>query len=92
MKAETLQKIGFIKTQKSCLEASYKFAYRIAKKKKANTIGETLVKPCALKMNELVCGTEQTKKLEKTVPSSNDTVRSRITDISINILEQVIGN
>ena len=60
----------------------------LPKKRKANTIGETLVKPCALKMNELVCGTKQTKKL-KTVPLSNDTVRPKITNIFINILEQV---
>ena len=40
-------------------------------------------------MTELVCGTEQRQKLEA-VPLSNDTISSRITDISNNILEQVL--
>ena len=85
----TLPKFGFIKTQKPCLEASYEVAYRIAKEKKAHAIGEILVKPCALEMIELICGTEQGKKLEA-APLSNDTISSRITDISNNILEQVM--
>ncbi|XP_046861512.1 protein ZBED8-like [Xenia sp. Carnegie-2017] len=88
-KSGTLPKFGFIKTQKPCLEASYKVAYRIAKAKKAHTIGETLIKPCALEMTELVCGTEQRKKLEA-VSLSNDTISSRIIDISNNILKQVM--
>ena len=88
-KSGTLPKFGFIKTQKPCLEASYKVAYRIAKEKKAHTIGETLIKPCALEMTELVCGTEQRKKLEA-VSLSNDTISSRIIDISNNILKQVM--
>ena len=40
-------------------------------------------------MAELVCGTEHKKKLEA-APLSNDTINSRITDISNNILEQVL--
>ena len=88
-KAGTLPKFGFIKTQKPCLEALYKVAYRIAKEKKAHTIGEILVKSCAREMTELVCGTEQAKKLEA-VSLSNDTISSRITDISNNILNQVM--
>jgi len=88
-KGGTLPKFGFIKTHKPCLEASYKVAYRIAKEKKPHTIGETLVKPCALEMTELFFGTEHRKKLEA-VPLSNDTINSRITDISNNILEQVM--
>jgi len=59
-----LPKFGFVKTQKPCLKASYEVAYRIANEKKAHTIGETLVKPCAVEMTELVCGTEHRKKLE----------------------------
>jgi len=40
-------------------------------------------------MTELVCGIEHWKKLEA-VSLSNDTIISRITDISNNILEQVM--
>ncbi|XP_029348266.1 protein ZBED8-like [Acyrthosiphon pisum] len=69
--------------------ASYKVAYRIARSKKPHTIGESLIKPCALEMVELVCGLEQRKKIEA-IPLSNDTINSRISDMSTNILEQVI--
>jgi hypothetical protein len=41
-------------------------------------------------MVELVCGLEQRKKIEA-VSLSNDTVHSRISDMSTNILEQVIA-
>jgi len=88
-KGGTLPKFEFIKTQKPCLEASYKVAYRVAQENKPHTIEETLVKPCALEMTELVYGTEHKKKLE-TAPLSNDTINSRIADISDNILEQVM--
>ncbi|XP_060855494.1 protein FAM200C-like [Metopolophium dirhodum] len=40
-------------------------------------------------MVELVCGLEQRKKIEA-IPLSNDTINSRISDMSTNILEQVI--
>ena len=88
-KAGTLPKLGFITTQKPFVEASYKVAYRIAKQKKPHTIGETLIKPCVLEMVEIVCGTKERKALES-VPLSNDTIQSRIADISANILKQVM--
>ena len=60
----TLDKHGFIPTGKPLLEASYKIAYHIAKNKKSHTIAETLIKPCALEMTEIVCGSEQRKNLK----------------------------
>ena len=89
-KSGTLPKLGFSIPQKPLVEASYKVAYRIGKAKKPHTIGETLIKPCALEMVELVCGLEQRKKLEA-VSLSNDVIRSRIVDISCNILKQIIN-
>ena len=88
-KSGALPKLGFIKTQKPCLEASYKVAYRTATEKKPHTIGKTLVKSCALEMTELFCVIERRKKLEA-VPLSNGTINCRIKDISNNILEQVM--
>lgn len=70
----TLMKHGFAAPKKPVLEAAYKVAYRIAKDKKPHTIGETLVKPCALDMVESVCGREQRLMIEK-IPLSNDSVR-----------------
>lgn len=88
-KVGTLPNLGFVPTQKPCLEASYKVAYCTAKQKKLHMIGETLVMPYALEMVELVCGLEQRKKIEA-VPMSNDVIHSRIPDMSSNILKQVM--
>ncbi|KAF2345701.1 hypothetical protein FHG87_023543 [Trinorchestia longiramus] len=85
----TLPKHRFAGTQKPMLEASYKVAYLIAKDKKPHTIGETLIKPCVLEM-ELVCGTEHRKEIEK-IPLSNYLIQSRISDMSVNILQQVMS-
>jgi len=86
----TLPKLGFAATQKPMLEASYKVAYLIAKDKKPHTIGETLIKPCALEMVELVCGKEHRKEIEK-IPLSNNVIQSRIHDMSVDILQQVVA-
>ena len=86
--AGTLPILGFCSEDKAGLEASYRVAYRIAKEKKPHTIGERLIKPCAMDMVELVCGVEQKRKLEK-IALSNDTVRCRISDMSQDILNQV---
>lgn len=63
-KAGTLPKLEFYPKKKSCLEASYKIAYRIVKQKKPHTIGETLVNLCVLEMVELICGLEEGKKIK----------------------------
>ena len=77
----TLDKYGYIPTEKHLLVASYKIAYRIAKEKKPHSIAETLIKPFALEMTEIVGGSDQRRKLEG-IP--------RIDDISENILKQVM--
>ena len=64
-------------------------AYRITKEKKPHTIAKTLIKPCALEMTEIVCGSEQRRKLEG-ILMSNNIVNSRIHDISEDILKQVM--
>ena len=79
----------YIPTEKPLLVASYKIAYRIAKEKKPHSIAETLIKPCALEMTEIVCGSGQRRKLEG-IPMSNNVVKLRIDDISENILKQVM--
>ncbi|GFT64386.1 protein ZBED8 [Nephila pilipes] len=72
-KSGTLTKLGFGIPQKPLVEASFRVAYRIAKSKKPHTIGETLIKPCALEVVELVFGLEQRKKLEA-ITLSNDVI------------------
>ena len=85
----TLDKYGFIPTEKPLLLASYKIANRITKEKKPHSIAEALIKPCALEMTEIVCGLDQKSKLE-IIPMSNNVVESRIDDISENIVKQVM--
>ena len=75
--------------KKALLEASYKVAYFIAKEKKPHTIAESLIKPCALEMVELVIGPSERKEIEK-IPLSNSVIKSRVADISDNILKQVL--
>uniref|UniRef100_UPI003590248B protein FAM200C-like n=1 Tax=Myxine glutinosa TaxID=7769 RepID=UPI003590248B len=72
------------------LEASYKVSYMIAKEKKPHTIGESLVKPCALEMVKIVLGEDAVKRLSQ-VSLSNDTVRQRIGDMSQDIATQVVS-
>ena len=64
-------------------------AYRCAQQKKPHNIAETLIKPCAVEMAKIVLDKTAAKKLEQ-VPLSNDTIRSRIADMSADILEQVV--
>ncbi|XP_068239754.1 protein FAM200C-like [Palaemon carinicauda] len=85
----TLSKLGFVPVEKPLLQASYEVAVLCAKKKKAHTIAEELLKPCALKMAKTVLGTEAEKKL-KQIPLSNDIIHSRIPDMSQDVLQQVI--
>lgn len=69
--------------------ASYKVAWRISNKKAPHTIGEDLVKPAAIDMVKTVCGEDVARKLE-IIPLSNDTVRRRIVDMSLDIKHQVV--
>ncbi|XP_076049459.1 zinc finger BED domain-containing protein 5-like [Oratosquilla oratoria] len=69
--------------------ASYLIAQRIAREMKPHTIGEELVKPAATDVVRLMCGDDAAKKIE-TVALSNNTVRSRIVDMSLNIKDEVV--
>ena len=81
--------MGFVPADKSLLLASYKVAYEIAKNKKPHTIAENLIKPCALEMAGIVLRKEAKQKLQQ-VPLSDNAISSRISDMSDDILKQVI--
>nr|XP_039248831.1 protein FAM200B-like [Styela clava] len=70
--------------------ASYVVAQRIAREMKPHTIGKRLVKPAAIDMTRLICGDDVASKLQS-VSLSNDTVKSRIADLSLNIKNQVVA-
>ncbi len=59
-------------------------------RKKSHNIGETLIKPCALKMVNLVLGGDNEKKNQQ-LPLSDNTVPRRIEEMSTDIKEQVIS-
>ena len=52
----TLPSLGFVPIDKPILTASYEVAYLIATQCKPHTIGETLIKPAALKMAKIMLG------------------------------------
>ena len=79
-----------LSASKQIMFASYLVALRIAKTMKPHTIGEQLVKPAALEMVKIVCGDEAAKKLQS-IPLSDNTVRSRIIDMSLDIKENVLS-
>ena len=85
------QRVDLLPYEKPLLSASYKVAYSCAKENKPYTIAETLVKPCAMEMVKIVLGKEAEKKLQQ-VPLSNDTIRSRIDDVSQDILLQIVSD
>jgi len=71
------------------LKASYVVARKIAIAKKPHTIGEQLILPCCQVIVSNVFGEAGVQKL-KQVSLSNDTVSRRISELSENILSQLV--
>ncbi|KAG6937572.1 zinc finger BED-type containing 5, partial [Chelydra serpentina] len=72
------------------LKASYSVAYLIAKSGAAEVIGETLVKPAAKVMVQVMIGDKASKAID-CVPLSNNTVHHRITDMAENVKQQLLS-
>ena len=83
--------MGFVPADKPLLLASYIVAYEIAKSKKPHTIAENFIKPCGLEIAGIVLGKEAKQKLQQ-VPLSDNAISSRISDVSDDILKQVIAD
>ena len=86
----SLPKLGFVSAGRPLLLASYHLAYNVAKSKKPHTIAEELIRSSALQMADDILGKEASKKLEL-VPLSYSIIQSRIQDLSLDILVQVIA-
>ena len=71
-------------------ESSYKVSLLIAKTGKAHSIGETLVKPAAKIMTEIMLGEKASKEINK-IPLSNDTVKKKITSMAENVKVQLVS-
>ena len=80
---------AYHETNKNAIEASYYVALEIAGQKKPHTIGENLIKPCSLKIVELMLGNNEKKKIAA-VSLSNSTIQRRIKDMAPVIRDQVV--
>ena len=80
----------FWQTNNAFVHASFAIALHVAKAKKAHMIGETLLKPCILESVKLMLG-EKASQTMKQISLSNDTIKSRIHDMSENIKSKVIS-
>ena len=70
--------------------ASYVVSLRIDREMKGHTIGDRLLKPAATDMARLMCGDNVASNLQS-VSLSNDTVKSRIANLSLNTKNQVVA-
>ena len=61
----------------------------IAKSKKAHSIGEDLLKPCLVKVAEIMSENESATKLNE-ISASDNTVKKCIVNMSRGILAQIV--
>ncbi len=80
---------AFQQQTSSVVEALYEVVLEIVKQKKPHTIGETLIKPCTLKMVKRVLGDASERKIQQ-IFLSNNTVKQRINEMSDDAKEKVI--
>lgn len=71
-------------------EASFRVSQLIAKAGKPYSIGETLVKPSAKIMANIMLGDNASNELDK-IPLSNDTVQRRVLAMAENVQNQLIS-
>ena len=80
----------FWRTNKAAVHASYAVALHVAKNKKPHKIGETLLKTCILESVKLMPG-EKASQTMKQISLSNDTIKSRIHEMSDDIKSKVLS-
>ena len=85
----TLPRLLFQPVQKPLVQASYEVAFLCMREKGSYSVPESLIKPCTIRMVELVLGNEAANKIME-VPLSNDVIAGRVADMSCNILDQVV--
>ena len=71
------------------MRVSSSVAWNIARTKAPHTTGERLVKPAAIEMARIMCGEAVANKLAM-VPLSDNTIKRRIEELSVDILQQTI--
>ena len=90
LKRQKLDETGmFWRFNKATVNASYAVGVHVAKIKKPHTIGKTLLKPCMLESVKLVLG-EKASQTIKQISLSNDTIKSRIHEMSDDIKSKLL--
>ena len=91
LKRQKIDQTGmFWRTNKAAVHASYAIALHVEKTKKPHNMGETPLKPCILESVKLVLG-EKASQTMKQISLSNDTIKSRIHEMSDNIKSKVLS-
>ena len=85
----TLAKFNFKPISKAASEASYQMAELLAQECRPQTDGVNLIKKGSATMAMTICGEEVSKKFNE-VPLRNKTMKRRISDMSIDIEDQVV--
>ena len=80
----------FRRTNKAAADVSYAVALHVAKTKKPHNIGESLLKLCILDSVKLVLG-EKASQAMKQISLSNDTIKSRIHEMSDDFKSKVLS-
>ena len=75
---------AFLAHSEKCQKASYEVAYLIAKNEKPHSIGETLIKPAAVTISQIMHGDKIADEV-KQIPLSADTIRRRISEMGQDI-------
>lgn len=83
--------ISHVKTHsEKSLKASYLVSYELALAGKPHTLAETLIKPLLVKVAKCMAD-EKTATMISSIPLSNNTVRSRIQDLSHEVKDTIIS-
>ena len=75
---------------KKSLHASFLASLRIAKARKLDTIGETMIAPCVIDMMTIMKGPDAANKL-KNISHSNETISRGIHEMTADIREQLFN-
>ena len=81
---------GVAYSHKDAVRASFSIAWKIARTKAPHATAERLVKPAAVEMARIICGEAVANKLAM-VPLSDNTIKQRIEELSVDILQQTIA-
>jgi hypothetical protein len=72
-----------------CLKATYALSLLVAKRKTPHNIAEELIIPCTVEIASILFD-EKTASVKRAIPSSDNTVRSRIQHMASDIVDHVV--